>query len=81
MPAHVVCDVCGWREPVMAATPKGTRTWDSSRDEARYQREKMRRDAVEAQRHQVTARRAAPERLPARRLSGTIVALKRAVGE
>lgn len=60
MPAHVVCASCGWREPVLAAAPRGTRTWDSSRDEARYQREKKRRASVEEQLQNVVARRAAP---------------------
>ena len=44
MPAHIVCQSCGWREPVLASVPQGTRTWDSSRDEERYQREKKRRE-------------------------------------
>lgn len=60
MPAHTVCESCGWREPVMAVVPRGTRTWDSTRDEARYLREKERRIAAEAQRQFATVLRAAP---------------------
>jgi hypothetical protein len=85
MPAHVVCQKCGWREPLMAsAPPRATRTWDSSRDEERYQREKKRREAVEAQRQQVIARLATPEHQLSRRTSsssGHVVELKRAAGE
>ena len=58
MPAHTVCRGCGWREPVEAAPPKAYRTWDSTRDEARYQREKRRRDALALQRQAVEAERA-----------------------
>ncbi|HWB30436.1 MAG TPA: hypothetical protein VG736_08045 [Vicinamibacterales bacterium] len=60
MPAHVVCASCGWREPVMASAPQATRTWDSTRDEARYEREKQRRIAAEAQRQIAVALRATP---------------------
>ncbi len=60
MPAHVVCQSCGWREPIMAAMPLATRTWDSSRDEERYQFEKRRRVALEQQRQIVMAKHAAP---------------------
>ena len=87
MPAHVVCQACGWREPVLAAAPRATRTWDSSRDEERYQREKKRRAAVEQQLQSVVAKRATPEpagRTTARRSRtrrGNVVEMKRAVGE
>ena len=47
MPPHVVCLSCGWREPVEVARPTATRTWDSSRDAARYERQKRRREALE----------------------------------
>jgi hypothetical protein len=60
MPAHVVCRACGWREPVMASTPKGTRTWDSTRDEDRYEREKQRRVAAEQQRQMAVSQLAVP---------------------
>ncbi|MEO8070449.1 MAG: hypothetical protein ABI652_03535 [Acidobacteriota bacterium] len=60
MPAHVVCEDCGWREPVMAASPKATRSWDSTRDEARYEREKKRRLAAEQRRLVATAVRTSP---------------------
>lgn len=82
MPAHVLCLSCGWREPVPASAPQGTRTWDSSRDEERYLREKKRREAIEARRQQVIARLASPQ--PARRTAPSIsnvVELKRAAGE
>jgi hypothetical protein len=49
MPAHVVCRSCGWREPVDVTMPKATSTWDSTRDHARYEREKRRRLAIEQQ--------------------------------
>jgi hypothetical protein len=84
MPEHVVCRSCGWREPVLAPAPQGTRTWDSSRDEARYQLEKKRRAAVEEQRQQVMARLATPTtRRPRRsRTQGaTLLHMKPAVGE
>ena len=84
MPAHVVCRSCGWREPVLAPAPQGTRTWDSSRDEARYQLEKKRREAVEEQRQQVMARLAAPTtRRPrrARTQGATLLHMTRASGE
>lgn len=86
MPAHVVCESCGWREPVLASVPQGTRTWDSSRDEERYQREKKRRAVVEEQLQSVVARRATPDaasrttrRTKTRR--GNVLEMKRAVGE
>lgn len=60
MPAHVVCRSCGWREPVAATLPAGTRTWDSSRDEARYDREKKRREAIAMQKQLVEAQLTAP---------------------
>src|SRR5262245_19609837 len=52
MPAHTICLTCGWREPVDAISPMATRTWDSTRDEARYEREKKRRAQVELERIQ-----------------------------
>jgi hypothetical protein len=85
MPAHVVCQSCGWREPVLAsAPPQGTRTWDSSRDEARYQIEKKRREAVEEQRQMVMARLATPTPRRARRSrtsDNNLLHMKRAIGE
>jgi hypothetical protein len=36
MPAHRVCNDCGWREPATTVLPRGTSTWDSTRDEDRY---------------------------------------------
>jgi hypothetical protein len=68
--------------PVSA--PLATRTWDSSRDEARYQLEKRRRIAVEEQRQQVMARLAGPTpRRPRRTRSdrGTLLHMQPAVGE
>jgi len=84
MPAHVVCTSCGWREPVLATMPQGTRTWDSSRDEARYQLEKKRRTAFEEQRQLVMAKLATPApRRPRRGRTngGTLLHMKPAVGE
>ena len=84
MPPHVVCRSCGWREPVMASAPLGTRTWDSSRDEARYQLQKKRRAAVEEQRQVVVAKRAAPTARRSRRVrvqGGNVLRMKPAVGE
>jgi hypothetical protein len=84
MPAHVVCQSCGWREPVMADTPQGTRTWDSSRDEARYQLEKKRRAAAERRRAKVIAQGAVPAATRTSRTrprAGTLLHMKRAVGE
>jgi len=85
MPAHIVCESCGWREPILAEAPQGTRTWDSSRDEARYQLEKKRRAAVEEQRQMVMARLATPApRRPRRGRShdrGNLLHMKTAVGE
>lgn len=85
MPAHLVCQTCGWREPVLATRPQGTRTWDSSRDEERYQREKKRREAIAEQRQTVEARLAIPtapraSRRPRARRDN-VLELKRAVGE
>ena len=84
MPAHVVCEDCGWREPVRAALPQGTRTWDSSRDDARYEREKRRRLALEQQRQVVHAQSALPSaREPrGRRTSdGNIFEMKRTAAQ
>ena len=84
MPAHVVCQSCGWREPLMASVPLGTRTWDSSRDEARYHREKRRRALIEDQKQLVIAQLATPAQDPqkSRRLrSGHLVDMRHAVGE
>lgn len=60
MPAHEVCLACGFRTPVAATRPQGTRTWDSSRDEERYEREKRRRQAVEAKKQTVASQLSAP---------------------
>jgi hypothetical protein len=60
MPAHTVCQSCGWREPVAATMPASTRTWDSSRDEERYTREKRRRAALETQRQVLVSRIGVP---------------------
>jgi anaerobic selenocysteine-containing dehydrogenase len=84
MPAHIVCRSCGWREPLLASVPQGTRTWDSTRDEARYQLEKRRREAVEAQRQMVVARLATPAPRRFRRPraeSGNLLHMQPAVGE
>jgi hypothetical protein len=84
MPSHVVCQSCGWREPVLASAPQGTRTWDSSRDEARYQLEKKRRAAVEEQRQLIVARLATPNPRRTRRSrtsNGNLLHMKPAVGE
>jgi hypothetical protein len=85
MPAHVVCQSCGWREPVLAPAPQGTRTWDSSRDEARYQLEKKRRAALEEQRQLVVAKLATPNpRRPRRTRAGdssNLLHMKPAIGE
>jgi hypothetical protein len=84
MPAHLVCQSCGWREPVVASVPRGTRTWDSSRDEARYEREKRRRAQMEVQKQEAIAQWAAPaERTPKpRRLRrSNLVEMKRVVGQ
>lgn len=83
MPAHVVCEACGWREPLIAATPKATRTWDSTRDEARYEREKKRRAVSEEQKLQAIAQLSSPAAKtgrPRRSRRGNIVELKRVVG-
>jgi hypothetical protein len=85
MPAHMVCQACGWREPIIASTPQGTRTWDSSRDEARYQLEKKRREAFEEQRQMVMAKLAMPAprrgRRAARHDQGNLLHMKPAIGE
>jgi hypothetical protein len=85
MPAHVVCASCGWREPVSAPVPQGTRTWDSSRDEERYQREKKRRAMVEEQLQVAVARRATPgtpqRASRTRQRRSNVLELKRVVGE
>jgi hypothetical protein len=84
MPAHVVCDACGWREPVIAtAPPKATRTWDSTRDEARYEREKRRRLAIEQQKQSAMAQWgvSAPTPIrPRRARRGTVIHLQRTAG-
>lgn len=66
MPAHRVCEACGWREPLQPSMPHGTRTWDSSRDEARYAQEKQRRIAFEEQHQRVVALRTTPTPRPVR---------------
>jgi hypothetical protein len=86
MPAHIVCQSCGWREPVLASMPQGTRTWDSSRDETRYQLEKKRRAAVEEQRQLVMAKLATPNPRRTRRVRATdsgsnLLHMKPAIGE
>jgi hypothetical protein len=81
MPAHVVCKSCGWREPVAPKAPIGTRTWDSTRDEHRYEREKKRRVAVEEQKQEVIAQLAAPTPpkpiAPRRRRRSNVVDMQR----
>jgi hypothetical protein len=83
MPAHTVCLTCGWREPVDATSPVATRTWDSTRDEARYEREKQRRARVELQRTQVIRELARP--LPkmgkTRRQRSNVIDINRAMSE
>lgn len=84
MPAHVVCRSCGWREPVLAGAPAATRTWDSSRDEARYQLEKKRRTELEHQRQLMISRLATPGAEPGRRRKprrGNVIQMNPAVGE
>jgi hypothetical protein len=85
MPAHLVCQACGWREPIIASMPQGTRTWDSSRDEARYQLEKKRREAFEEQRQMVMAKLAMPAPRRGRRTTrqdqGNLLHMKPAIGE
>ncbi len=66
MPAHRLCTACGWREPVIAEMPKATSTWDSTRDEDRYEREKKRRNAIENQRRTAIAQMSIPGAKPAR---------------
>ena len=62
MPAHTVCLACGYRAPVAATLPQGTRTWDSSRDEERYEREKRRRQAIEVKKQAAASQMAVPGR-------------------
>ena len=83
MPAHTVCVACGWREPVAPAVPQGVRTWDSTRDEARYQLEKKRRAMIEHQRQLAEARMATPPRTrrSTREQTGNVVRLQPASGE
>jgi Zn ribbon nucleic-acid-binding protein len=83
MPAHLECVRCGWREPVLSAAPRGVRTWDSSRDEARYEREKKRRAQLEEQRLIAMAQLSVPQSRmtrPRRARRGNIVELRRASG-
>ena len=84
MPAHTVCQSCGWREPIIGARPTATRTWDSTRDDARYEREKKRRAAAEHQRQLALAQLATPgESLnrPKRTRQTNVVEMKRAAGD
>jgi len=61
MPAHEVCDACGWREAVIAsAPPVAARTWDSTRDERRYARDKQRRLTLEKRRQTAIVQLATP---------------------
>lgn len=60
IPPHIVCDSCGWREPAPASEPRATRTWDSTRDESRYELEKKRRVAADQQRLVANAVRGVP---------------------
>ena len=60
MPSHTVCQACGWRMPVPATRPVGTRTWDSSRDEQRFEREKRRRLVAEQRKQVAASQLAAP---------------------
>lgn len=60
MPAHTVCLACGYRTPVSATLPQGTRTWDSSRDEERYEREKRRRQVVESKKQTAVSQLSVP---------------------
>ena len=82
MPAHTVCLACGWREALIAAAPKATRTWDSTRDEARYEREKKRRTVSEQQRQLALAQLTspAPKLSRLRRRRNNVVEMKRVVG-
>ncbi|MEO7190025.1 MAG: hypothetical protein ABI051_03110 [Vicinamibacterales bacterium] len=83
MPAHVVCQACGWREPLLATAPKATRTWDSTRDEARYVRDKKRRVAAEEQRQVAVAQLSTPtQKVVRRRRAGraNVLEMNRAVG-
>jgi hypothetical protein len=60
MPPHMVCENCGYRTPVEATPPQGIRTWDSTRDEERYEREKKRRQAAEQKRQVAIAQLSVP---------------------
>jgi hypothetical protein len=60
IPPHLVCEACGWREPMLAEAPKATRTWDSTRDETRYLSQKKRRVVLEQQKQSVISQRSAP---------------------
>jgi len=60
MPPHTVCLACGFRTPVSATLPQGTRTWDSSRDEERYEREKRRRQAIDVKKQAAASQLSAP---------------------
>jgi hypothetical protein len=61
MPAHVVCLACGWREPVPVARPIATRTWDSTRDAARYAWQKQRRRTADIKKPRRARRRRSVE--------------------
>lgn len=83
MPAHTVCAACGWREPVVASVPQGVRTWDSSRDSERYEREKKRRVQLEERRQMAIAEIASAASKPGRARRGrrtNVFELKRASG-
>jgi hypothetical protein len=68
MPSHKVCETCGFREPVDVAPPQAIRTWDSTRDEDRYEREKKRRIAAEQKRQVAISQLSVPSaRAKARR--------------
>jgi hypothetical protein len=64
MPPHIVCQACGYRTPVEATPPQGIRTWDSTRDEERYEREKKRRQVAEQKRQTAVAQLAVPASRP-----------------
>jgi hypothetical protein len=83
MPPHTVCLTCGWREPVDAASPVGTRTWDSTRDEARYEREKQRRAKAELERTLLARDMAQPlsKIRKGRRRQSNVIDITRAMGD
>jgi len=83
MPAHIVCLTCGWREPVDAASPIATRTWDSTRDEVRYEREKERRAKAELEHHQLRREMAHPlsKFRKGRRRRSNVIDITRAMGD